>query len=176
MGPCVCVHDSQKRAAYTLRQKVQRWHIALFYFILDAALVNSFITHQLLQGTRDMTDQLSFRCALVDSLLAQGLSMLAGPAHILVGEDEREARERQQRRYPLPANRLLGDHFPVMVAKQGRCHYCYYKAAPSAEGKIHQGYSKVKCSSCNFYLCLTQTRNCFMDYHTSSGGKDDVCA
>jgi hypothetical protein len=138
--------------------------MALFYFYVDLALVNSFITFQLVMGSRDMSDQLSFRCSLIESLLAMAIAVQAGPEMPLAVS--RDKRSYQSRKQPLPEERLVGMHLPVAVDKQTRCTLCYYKQVVSPTGTVIQGYPKTMCQTCGIHLCIVQGRNCFAEYHT----------
>lgn len=45
------------------------------------------------------------------------------------------------------------DHWPIFV-DESRCALCA------------TGYSRIKCTKCDVYLCLSAMKNCFVSYHT----------
>ena len=49
-------------------------------------------------------------------------------------------------------------HLPIVMATRGRCHVCSSKA--------NDIRSFFKCSTCDVYLCILTTRNCFTVHHT----------
>ena len=44
-------------------------------------------------------------------------------------------------------------HWPVKDPKRGRCKICI------------QNKTKIRCEKCSVYLCLTDDRNCFRQFH-----------
>jgi hypothetical protein len=162
--PIDSLFSPQKRAVYTVRQKGNRWYMSIFYFFVDVALVNSFIIFQRMMGSWDMTDQLAFRCSLIDSLLSLALALEWGPERRLPASGE--IRSYQSRKQPLPDARFVGMHLPEASDKQARCALCYYVQRKNADGSVSIGTPKTRCMTCGVHLCIVQGRNCFAEYHT----------
>jgi hypothetical protein len=47
------------------------------------------------------------------------------------------------------------------VVKQQKCHYCSLRKSPKP------GYTFITCRKCNVNLCLTKSRNYFLDFHNA---------
>jgi hypothetical protein len=113
---------------------------------------------QLLSGATSMRDQLSFRCSLINGLLAAGQDGELAASSLVA----RPAVLRQSRAAPLPDTRLIGaQHLPVWGEKQNRCALCTYHG--------ERGETKMYCSSCKKYLCCQSKRNCFLEFHVQDG-------
>ena len=54
----------------------------------------------------------------------------------------------------------VGEHFPELVKGQRKyCKRCYHVDNIQRRGRW-------RCALCKLYLCLTETRNCFVPWHT----------
>lgn len=56
-------------------------------------------------------------------------------------------------------NQAKESHFPVMIQKPSRS---------ICQNKDCNALTNVKCETCNKFLCLTSTRNCFNAYHKNN--------
>ena len=75
------------------------------------------------------------------------------------GDNNDRPKSKRQRTVPIPPSqrRTAGNkHLPEMddIPLAMRCRQ-----------KDCKGRSRVRCSSCNVYLCLTTKRNCFKEFH-----------
>ncbi|KAJ8381511.1 hypothetical protein SKAU_G00022890 [Synaphobranchus kaupii] len=57
---------------------------------------------------------------------------------------------------PEPVRQDNIDHWPMMMAINGRCKY------PGCKGIV-----RTMCTKCGIYLCITMERNCFLEFHKS---------
>lgn len=75
-------HFDQLHSAYNISWKSRRWWLKLFYYCLDAAIVNSFILYQNCWKNSNQTSkhlsQLHFRSLLADELIGNFCSRTRG--------------------------------------------------------------------------------------------------
>lgn len=158
---CLTVCAVQRRAAYTVRKKSNRWQLSLLFWCIDMAAVNGFILFNLKKGIKDFEDQLRYRCALVNCLLMFAGGVAGVPRPLAA---EAPPAPRQLKSEPLPESRLVGaDHLPVWSDKKSKCHLCYHRGLPPKT-------TMQKCSACLVYLCNVPERMCFRDYHCAASG------
>ncbi|XP_033760410.1 piggyBac transposable element-derived protein 1-like [Pecten maximus] len=135
----------QLRMQYSCSRKSLKWWKYLFYFLLDTAIVNSFLlmkespNHKLTTrtGKEKIRTQISYRQEL---------------ARQLIGET-RVTRKRKAQ--PTTMDTTGHQHWPEILNKKGRCRQC------SKSGRRREVISG--CSHCNVKLCV----GCFKDYHQS---------
>lgn len=130
----------QLLATYTVSWKSRRWWMKLFYYLLNAAIVNSYIvyreTAKKLLKPKDILTHLEFRSKLADELInnfcsrKRDASCTDPPCFSSV---------------PVP-------HYPIK-SKYRRCAYCSTRAT--------QVRSRIACDVCNVCCCL----QCFKPYH-----------
>ncbi|KAK3911867.1 PiggyBac transposable element-derived protein 3 [Frankliniella fusca] len=141
---------------YRLPCRAKRWPIPLVAFLIDLALVNSFLTHsvenEILEAKKLEMSSKEFRLKVVEDLLGnvrrRGRPKLNSTFTI--------ARHIQQPtvKHPAPEVRYDGmNHSHVFAEKKGRCRHC------------KDGYTRSKCTKCGVLLCMFPHRNCFALYH-----------
>ena len=68
----------QLRSSYCIQQKAKRWYMPLFFWVVDSSIVNAFACaryHEFGQTLPSAETNLSFRTAIVHSLLGYGMSV-----------------------------------------------------------------------------------------------------
>ena len=140
--------SDQQASTYQCVRKCVKWYKKLFFYVLDMCIVNSYLWHVELTGTR--LTLLDFRLKLVAALLKSS----ALPAY---------RRRGRPQSLDSPAC-LLGRHFssyvPATEAKersQRRCAVC--------SSKGNRKDTQYQCEICSVSLC---TVPCFKNYHTKS--------
>uniref|UniRef100_G3U0L7 PiggyBac transposable element-derived protein domain-containing protein n=1 Tax=Loxodonta africana TaxID=9785 RepID=G3U0L7_LOXAF len=137
----------KRRERYAIGRRSAKWWHRLLYFLVDLAIVNSFIMWDCTHGGR--CDQLSFRTALVRQLaVGQGTTSRGRPSYLVknkqgvsgVPEDVRLVQ--------------VGKHLPIKATRR-RCREC--------SAKKKQTRTTVMCSQCRVPLCVTP---CFQDFHS----------
>lgn len=140
---------------YGFGHRTVRWWRRAFFFLLDMAVVNSYILHssRRTEGRRYTHEQ--FRVDLAKELLAAAGTEVRS-------SERRYGGHHQQPQQPLL--RLVERHFPVQLEKtpagrqpQHNCAVCSFK---KGRGRKTTTY---KCRQCNLPMCITP---CFELHHT----------
>uniref|UniRef100_A0A1E1XP67 Putative transposase n=1 Tax=Amblyomma sculptum TaxID=1581419 RepID=A0A1E1XP67_AMBSC len=144
----------QKRNAYPVdRRSKKGWH-RIFYFLLDAAIVNAFVQHTALEHAENL-DFLHFKLILGRQLI-QRQSFRAGRKSR--GDFQRKnGRKSGALMTGVPAEiRFQGkDHFPKASGTRRRCRWCSTKRS--------EVRTKLLCGACNVPLCT----DCFSPFHSN---------
>lgn len=134
----------QKKEVYAIGRRSVKWWHRIFYFLVDLAIVNSFILYQ--TSRRLKTSQLSYRIALTRQLIG-GYS----------------SRKRRGKPVQFLANKKtvpdevrlvsVGTHFPEKGTYR-RCRICSTKA--------NEKRTQFTCSQCEVPVCVPE---CFKKLH-----------
>jgi len=152
-------HFDQLVSAYNISWKSRKWWIKIFYYCIDAMIVNAYIlyktTYQTVHPRKKCLTHLKFRSLLANELVGSFY------ARQKKGPTPQKGRGRKRNhpdgRATLPnATRLanVGEHLPLKGTRR-RCAYC----STSKE----QRRSNIQCMKCNVALCL----ECFAPFHKS---------
>lgn len=142
---------------YRLPTRAKRWPMPLVGFLIDMALVNSYLCHKRdQQNLINDDDKLAlgskdFRLKVVGALLAEETRKRGRPT--LINAACKVIRAPFVPRPPKELRRNNGGHLPIHSEKKGRCKNC------------SDGYSSWKCDTCDMVLCLVPNRNCFTQFH-----------
>lgn len=137
----------QLMSSYTVSWKSRRWWMKIFYYLLDCAIVNSYIVYR--EVAKDVLphskilSHLSFRSKLADELIADFTSRK------LLSKTKR--------------TKFVADqpHFP----KKTRCNGCAYCSTKAKVCRI-----RIGCDVCDVSLCLER----FKDYHLNNCRKKNT--
>lgn len=139
----------QLLAAYAVSWKSRRWWMKVFYYLLDAAIVNSYIiyreTAKLVLPRSKVLSHLMFRSLLANELIGAYQSRQRDP--VVEGN-----------RYQFTTDT---PHFPE-IATSKRCAYCSTKSRPVR--------SRVGCDVCKISLCI----GCFKPFHINGCKKREI--
>lgn len=142
--------SDQLIGSYNILIKSVRWWKTLFFHCVDIAVVNSYIlfNEQCKQHTdiaelkrNARFDQLAFRIELAQQLL-----------ELSDGEVNRSDSAAE-----------VPQHEPERHNKRRNCKKCY------TDRKVEMR-TNVFCKRCGIYLCFTNARNCFTEWHDSQQG------
>lgn len=139
----------QLRERYAIGRRSVKWWHRIFYYLIDLAIVNSFILYKESQKTSNSKpcDQLSFRLRLAKQLID--------------GFSSRKRRGRPvnyvSKKFDVPndvkyAN--VGSHLPIVNNNYRRCRHCSTKEAEKR--------TRYTCSGCEVPLCI---KDCFQKFH-----------
>lgn len=139
----------QKRNAYMCDRRSKKGWYRLFYYLLDAAVVNAFIQHCHFTPN----EYLWFRLALGRELIS-GQSFRKKTA-IPAFQHKKRGRQSGQKMVGVPGEIRFhkGDHHPVKTTGRKRCRWCSTKAKEIRTALV--------CKVCNVPLCAT----CFLPFH-----------
>ena len=128
------------RSRISTHQLSKKWWKALFFFVIDLALVATFKIKQKIDGKGK---SYTIRRA-VTNLIEQ----MIFPFQI----------QRKKRKVLSTTPQI--SHLPVKLEKHRRCVNCYNTKV----GKERRKMSAMWCPDCDITLCL----NCYSDYHTQN--------
>jgi hypothetical protein len=168
---------------YRIKIRSKKWYHRLFFHFLDMSIINSWLLYRrsLKQQNND-GNHLSladFKSELAESKFVLLLVLSHNFINVLIiglckmrksyGYKRTPGRpslssqlqaKRQRRRLqqcPTTDSRLDNiSHWPQYTSFRMHCR------VPSCKGQ-----SRVRCTKCGVYLCLSNERNCFITYHTS---------
>lgn len=139
----------QIKGTYCVDRKSHKWWHRIFFFFIDACVVNAFIIYNLLGGPK--LNMKSFRREVISNLTANTLtSKMSLPTEISVPIKKRKPTIAPQIRMEQSA------HQPMRTTRR-RCAFCSTK-----KQDIRTNW---KCSVCGVPLCLGKQKNCFQSYH-----------
>ena len=147
---------------YGFPHRTVKWWRRAFYYLLDAAIVNSYILYtKTTQGRRLSHEQ--YRIALAKQLLTAASSS-APPAASSGEQQPTPALSHRQQRSIQPLARLTERHFPTQIGRsvagsiiQRNCSVCSNK-----KGKGRKT-TTFKCKQCDAPMCIVP---CFELHHT----------
>lgn len=168
----------QLRGYYGTQLPVRRTWMPLFFWLLDTAIINSYLV--LKKSNKDINHK-DFRMQLVWGLIKAGLEEKGKKPNTRSQVDELtnqfkfiqvDITKRQQyvtANFELPSERLLPDgHLPEWREARSSCVWCKYLAKKDQKkASKDPSQSQLYCIKCNIALCCNKNRsNCFKDYHT----------
>lgn len=144
---CVDKFDQMKKV-YEIDRKSHKWWHRIFFYFLDATIVNAFIIAKELMSYQECMK--SFRLEIVDGLVAASYTQKrksTGPT-IKVSK--------YKPHIPVEVRKYESAHQPRRGSRR-RCALCSTKAK-----QIRTDWG---CSICNVPLCLGKQKDCFQNYH-----------
>lgn len=147
----------QLLSSYKINRQSKKWWHRIFFYFLDACVVNSYCLYKLLNLPK--TTSKAFRRAIVAGLTASTLA-----SSNRVKSSSRRASShvpqleiKKSKPYVPQEIRLTSSmHQPERTSRR-RCALCSTKAHPVR--------TDWKCSTCEVPLCLGKEKNCFQTYH-----------
>jgi hypothetical protein len=136
----------QRRERYAIGRRSLKWWHRLLYFLIDLAIVNSFIMWNCNNGGQ--RDQLSFRLALVMQLTVGREIKRRCRSHFLTKNKPGVSGVPEDVRL-----REVGKHLPVRTIRRW-CRHC--------STSKHEARTNIMCSHCKVPLCV---HPCFEKFH-----------
>lgn len=151
----------QQRGWYSVSRRSRKWWMRLFFFLIDAALVNSYILYSSV-AAGNAVSTLQFRSTLFRQLVAgfsarKRKSSLEGSSWIRRRRDHKSGRKRG---HGVPDDVRLdsvGKHWPKYIPNFRRCRFC--------SSKQNNKRTRLSCAQCDVPLCIVP---CFEEFHTRS--------
>ncbi|XP_013856442.1 piggyBac transposable element-derived protein 3 [Austrofundulus limnaeus] len=126
---------------YSVRGKTMKWYKTFFYHFIDIAVVNSFIMLKMLaagNGESPLT-QKQFREVLMKELVEASKVTVPTPK-------------------PSPSDICMPAYYAQSATdKRRKCVACKQQGRKTK--------TPVYCTKCDVALCITSSRNCFLEYH-----------
>ncbi|KAG5887008.1 hypothetical protein JTB14_003686 [Gonioctena quinquepunctata] len=161
-------HFDQLKSTYNTSWKSRRWWMKLFFYFLDAAVVNSYMMYKTQYKSENHASKcmthLLFGSCLIDQLIGTFFSTQKRERPIDEEGTGRKNNSRYARGTVHNSIRLLdvGSHLPV-ISTYTRCAFC--------STKQKQKRSNLVCKACNFALC----KKCFDPFHQNGNNNDKKC-
>lgn len=147
----------QLHSCYNLAWKSRRWWLKLFYYFVDASIVNSYILYKTGTSTNcariKPKSHLVFRSILANQLIGDFSSKKMHGSWLVIGNNKMkkiDGRSVTVENSVRMAN--VGDHFPTHTTSR-RCARCSTEKKPKR--------SSMACTKCGVALCLP----CFAPFH-----------
>lgn len=139
----------QYMSPYSISQKSRRWWIKLFYYMVDTAIVNSYILYKesCNKNKKKYITHLEFRSRLTDELIGNFSCRKKSTT------SPHEQINKKKRKLSTNNNFTGVDHLPKFIDKYRRCKMC--------STKVKEKRSNMICSLCEVTLC----KKCFEPYH-----------
>lgn len=148
---CVDKFD-QRKAAYEISRKSRKWWHRIFFYFVDAAVVNAFAIHNCLPVER--LDLKTFRRQIVFGLVG---NQYVSQANCSPGPNQKLQIVRSKPNVPVEIRRSGSSHQPKRGTRR-RCALC--------STKKKQVSTFWMCSICSVPLCLSKSKDCFQKYHS----------
>lgn len=147
----------QLHACYNISWKSRRWWLKLFYYLVDASIVNSFILYKTGASTSKPPfkpkSHLMFRSMLANQLIGDYNGRKAQSSWLVIGKNK--AKKEDGRAVSVENTVRLsnvGEHLPTKTTSR-RCARCSTEKTPKR--------SNVACTKCGVALCIS----CFAPFH-----------
>lgn len=158
-------------ALYRTTMGTKRYYIRVFYYFLDVSVVNAWLLyrkHCLLVGMakKNIKKLIQFRAEVARVLILTSnypLTQKRGRPSYSPSSVESEQTRTPTRRPisvapPVDIVRQHNFHLPKHSAKKQRCFRC----------KDRKSFSRIICVKCNKAFCITNTKDCFYDFHVNT--------
>jgi len=166
---------SQLHSSYIIQFPIRRTWIPLFFWIIDTAIINSYIIFNFKNNNKIKHKE--FRLEIIWQLIETGLKL---DGKIINDEQEIIPSTSNKKVYvtenfKLPMERfILGNHLAEYRNKREACIWCRYKTKQENKKALKDPLrSYIWCNLCNIALCCNSSRNCFKEYHNLSMNEID---
>jgi len=158
----------QQMECYRTWIKSRKWTLKVALHFIDLSIVNAWMEYRedaqkLLKRKNEIMDLMHFKIAVAREWLTKSPNKRALSSEELNSSDTEENQMTTQRpqnyRAPVP---------PTTKVKDGFEHWPEVCNIPNPKCCRMKGYksrSRIKCTKCDIYLCLTAKKNCFTIFH-----------
>ncbi|XP_065319133.1 piggyBac transposable element-derived protein 3-like [Gordionus sp. m RMFG-2023] len=150
-------HFDHLKSLYEISRKWRKWWLPIFFWLIDAAIINSFIIYNIL--TDNKLSSKEFRRQIIASELAYCKNVNRDD-NIHNDNNYISMQRKNNKPYILPEIRLKNSAHQPQAGTSRRCTFCSTKLNPRR--------TRWSCKSCNVPLCLNKNRNCFESFHKVS--------
>lgn len=143
-------------AMYNPRMRTRRWYINIFWHTIILGVINAWLLYRrdckaLNIIPKNILNRRKFQAQLATSIV----EINTVPKRRRGSDDVTPQPKRNVRlQPPVDVRKDAIAHWPVRRPEQGRCKNCV------------KGYATTFCEKCKVFLCFTDKKNCFRDYHT----------
>lgn len=145
---------------YKIKLHSRKWYIRLWYHFIDVSIVNSWLLYKRCQFEKNELVNYTlagWRAEIGSTLTSTGVCT---PTRDRRSNSLEVLMKRVNRTRPIhiPTKDSRTDntgHLPRPQDKRGRCKFPQCK-----------GFTYMKCTKCNCYLCIARNKDCFEKFHT----------
>lgn len=140
----------QQLAKYSIQWQSKRWWLKIFYYFIDAAIVNAYILYKLemRKNNKKPLHYLIFRSQLADELIGDFMGRKKVKPKVVVTKKKFGSKNQM-------VVDLSEEHLAIKVESARRCANCSTSSKPRR--------STLVCKTCNVALCKFP---CFNDFHS----------
>lgn len=145
----------QRRECYSVSRRSYRWWLRIFYFLLDAAVVNAHLLFNSINPGKQL-NQLAFRNKVFRGLVSNYSSRERRTSYDVQFQPNRKHAASNKALSVPDEVRLqqVGVHMPEQMEKFRRCRLC--------SSKTNNKRSRIQCNICHVPLCV---HPCFRKFH-----------
>lgn len=148
---CVDKFD-QLKGTYEVNRKSKKWWHRIFWYFIDASVVNAYIVHKEMQLPKESLK--NFRRDISRSLVSRALVSSRA--------------QKKRKSSTTPEIKQKKPHVPKVVRLESSAHQperSTRRRCAKCSSKKNQIRTDWICSVCKVPLCLGKTKSCFQDYH-----------
>ena len=142
----------QRRSYFSNQHRVKRNWMPLFRFLIDVAIVNSYLIFK----KNNPIDHRDFRASVVRAILTKHPHP---PSIVFIPPLKRRYVTAETTRSEIPQRNEVGGHLPIVADTRGVCYAC------RIQGLEPPGKTQMMCRKCNVHLCIKREKNCFLSFH-----------
>ena len=152
---------------YRINFKTKRWYLKVLFHCIDIYKVNAYLLYrrhsdQMCISAKQQLNLLKFTSIIASSLTKASKAVKSVGRPSKRSLDQSDVTTPSLKRLakvptPIPATDVRYDnvgHWPECRDDKRKCRLC------------KTGQSRVFCSKCDICLCLSNARNCFLDFHS----------
>jgi hypothetical protein len=142
----------QLLSSYKIDRRSKKWWHRIFFYLIDAAVVNSYCIYKLLE--LPYLSSKDFRRAVIDGLVAERLV-----SNKRQSTNSQPIQIKKSKPFTPTEIRLTSSTHQPQRSSRRRCALCSTKSKQVRTDWI--------CTVCQVPLCLTKNKSCFQRYHTN---------
>lgn len=146
----------QLLASYKIDRQSNKWWHRIFFYFLDACVINSYCIHKKMETNEPKMTAKNFRREIVNGLVA---STLVSSKRKASSNQVQIQRKKSKPFIPESVRLHAAEHQPERGSRR-RCALCSTKAKPVRTDWL--------CTTCKVPLCLGKQKSCFQLFHQSS--------
>lgn len=144
----------QHLSSYKIDRKSHKWYHRIFFYFLDASVVNTFVVYKQLELPKlTMKD---FRRRIIDGLVSKTFFEKENRSSNSFNARPTSTINKFKVSVPCELHLENSSHQPKRTSRR-RCGYCSTKKDPSRTNWM--------CSMCKVPLCLGKAKNCYQLFH-----------
>lgn len=142
--------DQMKAGRTMTRNRGRKYYKKMFHHLLDIAMINAYVISRAIPNQKINTHQ-TFR----EDLLRQIQTKYAKQTAFSI----------RSQSIQIPSEQIETNHMPTFETTKHACKHCHVVG-------VRSNVTSVRCRTCNKWLCLSEKRNCYKEYHDITHTED----